>query len=120
MTRANLSGLDHQERAFLGIAIMNRYKSSSTGAFDPEILNLLSPERQASAEKLGRAIRLGAMLSGSAPGTLEDTEIALRGDELVLTLRGPARALRGEMVEKRLGALAARLELTPRVALTSS
>ncbi len=120
VTRANLSGLDHQERAFLGIAIMNRYKSSSTGAFDPEILNLLSPERQASAEKLGRAIRLGAMLSGSAPGTLEDTEIALRGDELVLTLRGPARALRGEMVEKRLGALAARLELTPRVALTSS
>lgn len=117
VTRANLSGLDHPERVFLGVAIMNRYKSSSAGGFDPAILNLLSPERQAEAERLGRAIRLGAMLSGSAPGTLENTELAKIGGELVLTLRGPARALRGEMVQKRLDALANRLNLTPRVAL---
>ena len=97
----------------LGAAILNRYKNS--GPSDPyaDVFTLLSEDRQRDAEILGKALRLGAMLSGAAPGSLEDTAIAVEGDRLVLTLRGAARDLRGEAVERRLGALANRLDLEP-------
>ena len=71
---------------------------------------LLPPERTAEAAVLGRAMRLGAMLSGSATGVLEHASIAREGGRLVLTLRGPAREFAGEAVERRLQMLAARLD----------
>nr|WP_216366873.1 Ppx/GppA family phosphatase [Halovulum dunhuangense] len=117
VTRANLSGLDHAGRVFLGAAILNRYKNTGNHGFDPEVLKLLSPERLAAAELLGKALRLGAMLSGAAPGSLENTALVPAGGKLTLVLKGRARALRGEAVERRLGALAARLGLEPAVTL---
>ena len=57
-------------------------------------------------------MRLGAMLSGSAPGVLEHAAIARDGGRLTLTLRGPAREFAGEPVERRLETLAVRLDCT--------
>lgn len=119
VTRANLSGLDHIGRVFLGAAILNRYKNSQSG-LDPEVLGLLSEAELHRAETLGRAIRLGAMLSGAAPGSLEDTQLQVKAGTLSLTLRGDARALRGEAVERRLNALAGRLDLQSEVRLAAS
>ncbi len=119
VTRANLSGLDHPGRVFLGAAILSRYKSAGEG-FDPAVLSLLTPDQRDQAEILGRALRLGAMLSGAAPGSLENTELAMDADRLTLTLRGKARALRGEAVDRRLASLASRLGLDSKVQLSAT
>lgn len=119
VTRANLSGVDHEGRVFLGAAILNRYKGNLRPGFELGVLDILGPERMALAEQLGKAIRLGAMLSGAAPGSLENTELAVKGDKLRLTLRGPARALAGEVVDRRLGALSGRMDLTGEVVLAT-
>ncbi len=112
VTRANLSGLDHEGRVFLGLSILHRYKSSARSHFDPAVLDLLTPERQFEAEILGKALRLGAMLTGAAPGALEDTSLAIKKDRLILTLSGRGADLAGEVVARRLDALATRLSLS--------
>jgi len=117
VTRANLSGVDHEGRVFLGIAILNRYKGSPKHGLLPVLSELLTPERQAQAAELGKAIRLGAMLSGSAPGSLENTRLSVDDEAVTLTLRGPARALAGEAVDRRLRALAGRRNLASNVVL---
>ena len=58
---------------------------------------------------LGRAMRLGAMLSGSATGALDHASLGRKGERLVLTLRGEGRAFAGEVVERRLQSLADRV-----------
>ena len=117
VTRANLGGLDHEGRVFLGIAISNRYKSGLHTGFDRSLLPLVSEDRQAEAIKLGKAMRLGAMLSGAAPGSLENTQLSVDPDRLVLTLFGDARNLQGEAVSRRLDSLAALLDRKGKVVL---
>jgi exopolyphosphatase/guanosine-5'-triphosphate,3'-diphosphate pyrophosphatase len=117
VTRANVGGIDHAERVFLGLALLNRYKMGGPG--EPgRFETLLSPERAADAVVLGRAMRLGAMLSGSAAGVLDHATLNRHGDRLVLSLRGPGREFAGETVERRLQSLAARLGCTAELALT--
>lgn len=101
MTRANIAGIDHQERVFLGLALLNRY--SSSGAVDAgRYLPLIGSERVERAVILGRGMRLGAMLSGSATGILDKTSLAIDGDRLVLELKGDMARFAGEAVERRL------------------
>ncbi len=109
VTRANLSGLDHEGRIFLGLAILHRYKSSARNHFDDTLLNLLPPERQEKAAILGKAMRLGAMLSGAVAPGLEGTELTCDETHLGLILTGRARELTGEAVERRVEALASSL-----------
>ena len=101
---------DHPERVFLGLALLNRYKATGPAEELRRYRWMLTPERTAEAAVLGRAMRLGAMLSGSATGVLEHASIARKGGRLVLTLRGPAREFAGEAVERRLQMLAGRLD----------
>jgi exopolyphosphatase/guanosine-5'-triphosphate,3'-diphosphate pyrophosphatase len=110
VTRANIAGVDHAERVFLGLALLNRYKTTAPGQEVQRYGGLVSAARGAEAAVLGRAMRLGAMISGSSPGVLEHAAIALTGSRLVLTLRGPGRAFAGEAVERRLQGLASRLD----------
>ena len=104
---ASFAGVNHAERAYLGLALLNRYKGASDGLgrFAP----LLDAARAAEAVSLGKALRLGAMISGSALGVLEHCPLERGPGRLTLALRGPARAFAGEAVERRLAALAARL-----------
>ena len=61
-TRANLGGLKHSERVFLGMALLHRYSNSRKGtAFEP-LYDLISEKEQRDAEVLGKAMRFGAML----------------------------------------------------------
>ena len=118
VTRANIAGIDHAERVFLGLALLNRYKAVAPAE---EVRRYGgSAERRrglAEAAVLGRAMRLGAMLSGSATGVLEHAALERVGARLVLTLRGPAREFAGEPVDRRLQTLASRLELSGEVVL---
>ena len=117
MTRANIAGVDHAERVFLGLALLYRYKAAGPAEEVARYGALLTEERAGEAAVLGRAMRLGAMLSGSATGVLEHAALARDGDRLELRLRGPAREFAGEAVDRRLQMLAARLNLTGEVVI---
>ena len=109
VTRANLSGLDHTDRVFLGLALLNRYKTTAPTGTVERYARLLGETRAADAVILGKAMRLGAMLSGSSIGILEHAALELTPDRLVLSLAGPARDCAGETVDRRLQTLAGRL-----------
>lgn len=102
VTRANMGGINHQGRLFLALAIRSRYKSS--GLDNQPALLLLDDETAIEAQKLGKAMRLGAMVSAALATTLAQTEIS-RNDG-VITLCLSETGLAGEVVEKRLNSLA--------------
>ncbi|MGM0585049.1 MAG: exopolyphosphatase [Pseudomonadota bacterium] len=104
--RANLSGVGHAERAWIGAALRYRYKAGKVRRDDVAALTLLSETEREEARLLGRAIRLGSMLCGSSPGVLPDTALEVEPERLVLRLPACAQALAGEMVRKRLSAVA--------------
>ncbi len=62
-TRANLGGLKHSERVFLGLALLHRYSNNREGTRFEDLYELLPPDKISSqAEILGKAMRFGAML----------------------------------------------------------
>ncbi|MXU65375.1 Ppx/GppA phosphatase family protein [Oceanomicrobium pacificus] len=119
VARANYSGLDHRGRMFLGLAVLARYKNAEKMPEYALAAAMLPPHRVEQALTLGKALRLGAMLSGSVGGALLRTRLSVESDRLVLTLSGPDCALEGEAVERRLAALADRLGLAPELRATA-
>lgn len=61
-TRANLGGLNHSERIYLGLALLHRYRNRREGTRFDHLYDLLTLEDQKEAEVLGKAMRFGAML----------------------------------------------------------
>jgi len=117
VTRANIAGIDHAERVFLGLALLNRYKAVAPADEVERYATLLPAERAAEAAVLGRAMRLGAMLSGAATGVLEHSALVRADGRLTLTLSGPARAFAGDAVTRRLETLASRIDCTAELVL---
>jgi exopolyphosphatase/guanosine-5'-triphosphate,3'-diphosphate pyrophosphatase len=117
VTRANIAGVDHADRVYLGLALLNRYKAIAPAEEIKRYGGLLSPARAGEAAVLGRAMRLGSMLSGSATGVLEDASLRTEGGRLLLTLTGPGREFAGDAVTRRLQTLAQRLDCESEVVL---
>lgn len=113
VTRANLGGLDHAGRVWIGLALMLRYGGPKGGSDIGPALDLLDAAQFARAEALGRALRLGAMISASTPGALAAAPLRLDDRTLSLTLGAPLTALSGELIGRRLKALAGALGLSP-------
>ncbi len=114
-TRANLGGLKHGERVFLGLALLHRYSSRRDGSRYENLFALLSEKDRKAAEVLGRAMRLGAMLwlnADEAPGRLEWHS---QKKTLDLVLSDHARPLWGEVAEARFKALASSLGAVGRI-----
>lgn len=114
-TRANLGGIKHEERVYLGLALLYRYASRHQGTRFDALFKLLSEEDAREAEILGRAMRLGAMLwlgAHDAPGAF-----VWRPDRrhLELTIEARARPLFGEVAQSRLNALARAMSATAEV-----
>jgi len=114
-TRANLGGLTHAERVYLGLALLHRYKSNrmATG-FDPALLDLLPETEVVEAEILGRAMRFGAMFAVENP--VEHGRLRLRPKRKELTLRlltAQGQDLFGEVTEARFNALAGAMSVKP-------
>ena len=115
-TRANLGGLNHTERVFLGLALSYRY-TSKPGALYQDVIGLLPEREQKAAEILGRAMRFGAMLwltENAAPGRLEWNK---RRKVLKLLLAPAAEPLFGEVAEARFNALAGAMGATAKVSV---
>lgn len=105
-TRANLGGLKHSERVFLGLALLHRYTNKREGTRFERLGGLISEQKQREAEVLGKAMRFGAMLwldENAAPGKLRWHP---RKRILELRLSPEAAPLYGEVAQSRLQSLA--------------
>lgn len=106
ITRANLSALTHQERVFLGVALLHRYKSSRKNSPLAPLFSLISPHELRDAEVLGKAMRFGAMFSIRDPNDTGKL-VYLPGDRVLrLELADLGRDLFGEVAAARFQALA--------------
>jgi exopolyphosphatase/guanosine-5'-triphosphate,3'-diphosphate pyrophosphatase len=114
-TRANLGGLDHPGRVFLGLALLHRYKNSRTGSRLEPLFRLLSEDEIQEAEVLGKAMRFGAMFSVRDPAEAGALRWQPKKRELELALTEQGRGLFGEVAEARFRALALAMKATPRV-----
>ena len=117
VTRANMGAVDHASRVMLGLALMARYKANIDKDDHAEQIALLNPRQREQGEVLGAAMRLGAMLTGAVAGSLLNTSIARERGKVILTLKGSARDLLGEVVEKRLATLALQLGCVGKIEL---
>ncbi|WP_226779440.1 Ppx/GppA family phosphatase [Oceaniglobus trochenteri] len=104
-TRANLGGLTHRERVFMGLALLHRYKNSRSGSRFEPLVALLDEREVALAEVLGRAMRFGAMFSADKPGSLGELRWFPKKKLLELWLTKPAEALFGEVAQSRFTSL---------------
>jgi exopolyphosphatase/guanosine-5'-triphosphate,3'-diphosphate pyrophosphatase len=108
-TRANLGGLKHAERVFMGLALLHRYSNKREGSRHERMFSLLTEEETREAAILGKAMRLGAMLwlgAHDAPGAFV-WRPAKKQLELVLEPR--AKPLWGEVAQARFTNLATAL-----------
>jgi exopolyphosphatase/guanosine-5'-triphosphate,3'-diphosphate pyrophosphatase len=114
-TRANLGGLTHGERVYLGLALLHRYKSNRSGTnFDAKLLELLPEAQVKEAEILGRAMRFGAMFTTATPTDHGHLSWRSKRKELILELKSDeGRALFGEVAEARFKALASAMGAEP-------
>ena len=109
VTRASITGIDHKERVFIGAALAHRYKNSRPDSLDA-VVALLSEERLARAEVLGKAMRFGAMLSVSGAGRMGALDWDADARVLTFTMDRQTRGLFGEVAEARLMALGKALD----------
>lgn len=108
-TRANLGGLSHKERIFIGLSLLHRYKNSRNDTpFDP-LIALLSDKEIANAEVLGKAMRFGAMFALDTPDEIANMSYKPLKKELKLTISRGSEDLFGEVALARFNALAAAL-----------
>jgi exopolyphosphatase/guanosine-5'-triphosphate,3'-diphosphate pyrophosphatase len=105
-TRANLGGLNHRERIFIGLALLHRYKNSRSGSRFEPLFELLSERDIRDAEILGKAMRFGAMFSANSADQLGKLKWMPKKKVLELSLPKGTANLFGEVVESRFGALA--------------
>lgn len=109
-TRANLGGLKHAERIFLGLALLHRYTNTREGTHFEELYELVDEKTRAQAEILGKAMRFGAMLWMDKDANLGEFRWFPKKKQLELHLSPHAMPLFGEVAEARLNSLALSLE----------
>ncbi len=61
-TRANLGGLKHAERIYLGLALLHRYSNKRENTRFEDLYEMVDEKTRLEAEILGKAMRFGAML----------------------------------------------------------
>ena len=108
-TRANLGGMTHAERIFLGVALLHRYKNNREGSRFTPFFEMLSADELHDAEVVGKAMRFGAMLSVQTPELMGAMAWHPRKKLLEMKIARGAEALFGEVVEARFMALAGAL-----------
>ena len=109
VTRANLGGMNHEERVFLGVALLHRYKNNREDSPFDALFGLLDDAQLKQAEILGKALRFGAMLTASENEKMGSLKYFPKKARLELRLAPGTRDLYGEVAEARLNALAATL-----------
>ncbi|WP_372884249.1 Ppx/GppA family phosphatase [Shimia sp.] len=105
-TRANLGGLRHSDRVYLGLALLHRYRNRREGTRFQDLYALLDEKMVQQAEVLGKAMRFGAMLWIDGSDDMGRLKWHPKKKRLLLTLPRSATALYGEVAEARFLSLA--------------
>ncbi|MFK7837939.1 MAG: Ppx/GppA family phosphatase [Sulfitobacter sp.] len=108
-TRANLGGLKHSERLFLGLALLHRYSNKRENTRFEDLYGMIDDKTQAEAEILGKAMRFGAMLWMSKDEERGELRWFSKKKQLELRLTPDMMPLFGEVAEARLNSLASSL-----------
>ena len=116
-TRANLGGLKHSERIFLGLALLHRYRNQRDGTRFEYLYDLLDEKSQREAEIVGKAMRFGAMLWPQGDALMGQLKFYPKKKKLELILRAEAADLFGEVAQARFYSLAAALDSETKVKL---
>jgi len=117
--RLQASGITHVERAILALAVWVRYGGRPGQGPTRPAAGLLSEEEAEWAARLGHALRLAHTLTGGAPGLLSRTRLTIADGTVTLALPPDAETLGGEVVARRLQALAKSLGASGRVVVGS-
>lgn len=118
-TRANLGGLRHSERVFLGLALLHRYRNKREGTRFENLYDLIDEKSKLEAEVLGKVMRFGSMLWMT--NTTEygaSLNWAPKKRRLTLRLDENAAPLFGEVAEARFQSLARSLQAETEVKYT--
>jgi exopolyphosphatase/guanosine-5'-triphosphate,3'-diphosphate pyrophosphatase len=108
-TRANLGGLKHSERVFLGLALLHRYSNKREGTRFEPMFKLIDEAAMHQAEVVGKAMRFGAMLWLQKNAPMGQLRWFPKKKLLELHLTEAASPLFGEVAEARFQSLAASL-----------
>ncbi len=108
-TRANLGGLKHSERIFLGLALLHRYSNKRENNRFNDLFDMIDEKAQAEAEVLGKAMRFGAMLWMNRDAERGELRWFPKKKRLELWLTPDMVPLFGEVAEARLNSLASSL-----------
>jgi exopolyphosphatase/guanosine-5'-triphosphate,3'-diphosphate pyrophosphatase len=108
-TRANLGGLKHAERIFMGLALMHRYSNKRENVRFADLFDMVDEQTRTDAEILGKAMRFGAMLWMDKLEELGEMRWHPKKKELHLRLSADMMPLYGEVAEARFNSLAASL-----------
>ncbi|WP_435229854.1 Ppx/GppA family phosphatase [Pseudopelagicola sp. nBUS_20] len=114
-TRANLGGLKHSERIFIGLALLYRYRNKREGTGFDALQTLIGEEDKRQAEILGKSMRFGAMLWMQGTEDMGKLKWRPKKRELNLLLPKSAEPLFGEVAAARLKSLANALNATSTV-----
>ncbi len=117
VTRANLGGLKHSERVFIGLALQHRYRNKREGNRFAPLYELLDEKDQVQAEILGKAMRFGAMLCMDSDAHVGKLRFYPKKRELDLVLPKSVQPLFNEVAESRLNSLANALKSEMRVVI---
>jgi exopolyphosphatase/guanosine-5'-triphosphate,3'-diphosphate pyrophosphatase len=99
-------GIDHAERAYLALCGYARYAGDIGGSLTGSARSLLSDSQATKALMLGLALRLAHTLTGGGLALLQSTTLKVTGDSLLLILPEDGSVPGGEIVQRRLDALA--------------
>lgn len=103
---APISGVTHSERLFLARVGYHRHEGAGEPKVGGQLHNLLDEEGHKRARVMGVALRLAFTLCAVSPGVLPYTRLVVKRDLLRLDVQNSHRAFVGEIVEKRMAALA--------------
>tara|TARA_R110002110_G_scaffold20396_8_gene82886 strand:+ start:1450 stop:3036 length:1587 start_codon:yes stop_codon:yes gene_type:complete len=108
-TRANLGGLKHSERIFLGLALLHRYSNKRENTRFADLYQMIGEKDRSDAEILGKAMRFGAMLWVNSD--TDHCELRWFPQKKLLQFRmtSGVQPLMGEVAEARLASLAGSL-----------
>lgn len=105
-TRANLGGLNHTERIYLGLALLHRYSNKRESTRFADLYDMVDEKTRQESEILGKAMRFGAMLWMNEAEERGELRWFPKKKKLELWLTPDMMPLFGEVAENRLNSLA--------------
>ena len=108
--RAPMPAITHAGRAFVGLSLLVRYGGKTGTELTAAFEELLTEEQRARAQVLGTALRLAHTLTAGATGVLRQSSLEFDNTSVALRLGPGDSVLDGEVVSRRLEALARALD----------